>query len=95
MKDFKTITKKESYQLCAACLAIETGSYLLRNSNDERVLIHEIIEAENTKNPTERQKEILEWKTVCTDYLYAKEHGYIGESDSLVKIKWKDEKAVK
>ena len=55
MKGFKTITKKESYQLCAACLAIETGSYLLRNLNDERVLIREIIEAEDTKNPTERQ----------------------------------------
>ena len=53
-KTFKTITKNESYQLCSACLNIETGSYLLRNSNDEQVLIHEIIEAENAKNPTER-----------------------------------------
>ena len=55
MKGFKAITKKESYQLCAACLAIETGSYLLRNLNDGRVLIREIIEAEDTKNPTERK----------------------------------------
>lgn len=91
MKDFNTITKNESYQLCASFLTLETGSYLLRDSKDERVLIHEIIEAENAKNPTERQKEILEWKTICTDYSYAKEHGYIGESDSLVKIRWKDD----
>lgn len=78
MKDFKAITKNESYQLCSACLAIETGSYLLRNSNDERVLINEINESEKAKNPTERQNEILEWKTICTDYSYAKEHCYIG-----------------
>lgn len=56
MKDFKTITKNESYHLCSACLAIETGSYLLRNSNDERVLIHEINESENAKKSTEIQK---------------------------------------
>ena len=91
MKDFKTITKNESYQLCSACLAIETGSYLLRNSNDERVLIHEIIEAENAKNPTERQNEILEWKNVCTDYFYAKENGYVDESWNITNIKWKDD----
>ena len=91
MKDFKTITKNESYQLCAAFLTLETGSYLLRNSNDERVLIREIIEAENTKNPTERQLEILEWKKVCTDYFYAKENGYVGESFSIANIKWKED----
>ena len=56
MKDFKAITKNESYQLCSACLAIETGSYLLRNSNDERVLIHEIIEAENAKKSNRKAK---------------------------------------
>ena len=91
MKDFKAITKNESYQLCSACLAIETGSYFLRNSNDERVLIHEIIEAENAKNQTERKKKILEWNTICTDYSYAKEHGYIGESCSIANIKWKED----
>ena len=32
MKEFKTITKKESSQLCAAFLTLETGSYLLRYS---------------------------------------------------------------
>lgn len=56
MKDFKTITKNESYQLCAAFLTLETGSYLLRDSKDERILIHEINESEKAKNPTERQK---------------------------------------
>lgn len=78
MKDFKTITKNESYQLCAAFLTLETGSYLLRDSKDERILIHEIIEAESVENQTERQKEILELKKVCTDYFYAKENGYVG-----------------
>lgn len=91
MKDFKTITKNESYQLCAAFLTLETGSYLLRDSKDERILIHEIIEAESVENQTERQNEILEWKKVCTDYFYAKENGYVSESCSIANIKWKED----
>ena len=66
MKEFKTITKKESSQLCAAFLTLETGSYLLRNSNDERVLIHEIIEAENAKKSNRKAKE----NSGMEDYLY-------------------------
>lgn len=91
MKDFNTITKNESYQLCVAFLTLETGSYLLRDSKDERILIHEIIEAESVENQTERQNEILEWKKVCTDYFYAKENGYVGESCSIANIKWKED----
>ena len=91
MKDFNTITKNESYQLCAAFLTLETGSYLLRYSKEERFLINEINESEKAKNPTERQKEILEWKNVCTDYLYAKENGYVDESCSIANIKWKED----
>lgn len=91
MKEFKTITKKESSQLCATFLAIETGSYLLRDSKEERFLINEINESENAENPTERQKEILEWKNVCTDYLFSKENGYIDEPWNIANIKWKDD----
>lgn len=91
MKDFNTITKNESYKLCAAFLTLETGSYLLRDSKDERILIYEIIEAESVENQTERQKEILEWKKVCTDYFYAKENGYVDESCSIANIKWKED----
>ena len=91
MKKFKHITKSESIELCGASCDLESGNYLIRERTQERLnAIHEILEAERDENPTDRQKEILEWQKVCTDYFHAKKNGYIDVEDHIIDIKWKD-----
>ena len=90
MKEFKYLTKKDSENFCYATTALETGSYLLRRcSNDELHVIQELVEAINAKDPDERQKEIIEWNEVCSDYYYAKKKGYIDDDGKFFEIKWK------
>ena len=91
MKEFKHITKSESIELCDASCDLESGNYLIRERTQERLnTIKEILEAERTENPTDRQKEILEWYKVCSDYFYAKKNGYLDVEGNVVDIKWKD-----
>ena len=93
MKEFKYLTKKESEGLCYATTDLETGNYLIeRRSNDKLLVIQELVDAINAKNPDERQKEIVEWHKVCSDYYYAKKKGYIDDDGKLFEIKWKDNK---
>lgn len=90
MKEFKHITKSESIELCGASCDLESGNYLIRKRTQERLnTIQEILEAERAENPTDRQKEILEWYKVCSDYFYAKKNGYLDVEDNVINIKWK------
>ena len=92
MKEFKHITKSESIELCGASCDLESGNYLIRERNQERLnTIQEILEAERAENPTDKQKEILEWQKVCTDYFYAKKNGYLDVEDHIIDINWKDD----
>ena len=92
MKEFNYLTKKESEDLCYATTDLETGNYLVeRRSNDKLLVIQELIDAINAKNPDERQKEIVEWNKVCSDYYYAKKKGYIDDDGKFFEIKWKDD----
>ena len=94
MKEFKCLTKKDSENFCYATTDLETGNYLIgRRSNNELLVIQELIDAINEKDPDERQKEIVEWHKVCSDYYYAKKKGYINDDGKFFEIKWKqDEK---
>ena len=38
-----------------------------------------------------KQKEIVEWHKVCSDYYYAKKKGYIDDYGKFFEIKWKDD----
>ena len=92
MKKFKHITKSESIELCGASCDLESGNYLLRKRTQERLnAIHEILEAESAENPTDTQKEIMEWQKVCTDYFYAKKNGYLDVEDHIIDINWKED----
>ena len=91
MKKFKTLTKKDSDNLCSASTDILTGGYLLSDrSYETRKAINEIFVAINANDPDQRQKDVVEWFKVCTDYYYAKENGYIDDEGNIVEIKWKD-----
>ena len=91
MKEFKHITKSESIELCGASCDLESGNYLIRKRTQERLnTIQEILEAERAENQTDRQKEILEWQKVCTDYFYAKKNGYLDVDDHIIDIKGKE-----
>lgn len=90
MKEFKHITKSESIEFCGASCDLESGNYLIRKRTQERLnAIQKILEAERAENPTDRQKEILEWHKVCSDYFYAKKNGYLDVEDHVINIKWK------
>ena len=92
MKEFKHITKSESIELCGAFCDLESGNYLIRKRTQERLnTIQEILEAERTENPNDKQKEILEWQKVCTDYFYAKKNGYLDVEGHVIDIKWKED----
>jgi len=92
MKEFKYLTKKESDDFCYATTYLETGNYLIRKrSNNESHVIKELVDAINEKDPDERQKEIVEWNKVCSNYYYAKKKGYINDDGKFFAIKWKDD----
>lgn len=89
MKEFKHITKSESIEFCGASCDLESGNYLIRKRTQKRLnAIQKILEAERAENPTDRQKEILEWHKVCSDYFYAKKNGYIDDDGKFFDIKW-------
>jgi len=91
MKVFEHITKSESIELCSASCDLETGNYLIRKRSQEKLnMIQEILEAKRAKHPNDRQKEILEWHKVCTDYSYAKKNGYLDVKGCVIHIKWKE-----
>ena len=90
MKEFKYLTKKESEDFCCATNDLESGNYLIRRrSTDKLLILQELVDAINAKDPDERQKEIVEWYKVCSDYDYAKEKGYIDDDGKFFEIKWK------
>lgn len=92
MKEFKYLTKKESKDLCYATTDIENGNYLIKRcSNNKLLVIHALVDAINANDPDERQKEIIEWHKVCSDYYYAKKKEYIDDDGKFFEIKWKQD----
>ena len=58
---------------------------------DEVTEMHaKILEYRKAYNIDERQKEIVEWHKVCSDYYYAKKKGYIDDDGKFFEIKWKE-----
>lgn len=92
MKTFHHLTKTDAILISLAANDIETGNhYLYKRTDEERSMLNEVLTALSSTDPSDRQKEIIEYYNVCTDYGYAKEHGYIFDIVSMVKIKWKSD----
>ncbi len=90
MKTFNHLTKTDAMLISLAANDIETGNhYLYQRTDDEIKMLNEVLTALSSTDPSDKQKEIIEYYNVCTDYGYAKEHGYISDVVSMVKIKWK------
>lgn len=95
MKYFNHLTKKDSENICQASCDLESGNYLIYQRTDERLqYINELIVAKYNAScgiADERQQEIVEWYTACSDFNYAKDNEYLDENDHFLDIKWKDE----
>ena len=82
MTHFKQLTDADKIGLCSAICDLETGNYLIRPRTEMEIkYIQEILVAEHAKNPTERQKEIIEWRRACTDHEYAEANGYLDKTE--------------
>ena len=67
------LTKREKELISQIACDLESGNHLIRPRNKEyRDFFREFLEVSNTKEPTERQKEILEYYKQCSDYFYWK-----------------------
>ena len=85
MIDFKHLDKDDRSRYCQAACDLESGNYLINyRDRSELLAIQDVIDARNTKNPTEKQLEILEWTKACSDYDYANEHGYLDENGKFI-----------
>lgn len=92
MKSFKHLTKTDAILISLAANDIETGNhYLYQRTDDEITMLNEVLDAVGSTDPSDRQKEITEYYNVCSDYGYAKEHGYVRDDGTMVTINWKND----
>ena len=70
----KTIlTKREKELIENIACDLESGNHLIRPRSEEYwKFSEEFWDASNAKEPTEKQKEILEYYNQCSDYFYWK-----------------------
>ena len=68
----KTIlTDREKELISEIACDMETGNHLIRPRSDEYwAFSREFYEAANAKEPTEKQKEMIEYYNQSTDYFY-------------------------
>ena len=67
------LTKREKELIENIACDLETGNDLIRPRSDEYwAFSKEFYEASNAKEPTEKQKDIIEYYNQCTDYFYWK-----------------------
>lgn len=66
-----TLTEREMGFISEIACDMQTGNHLIRPRSDEYWEISkEFYEASNAKEPTEKQKEILEYYKQSSDYFY-------------------------
>ena len=67
------LTKREKELISQIACDLENGNHLIRPRSEEYwTFSNEFWEASNTKEPTEKQKDIIEYHNQSTDYFYWK-----------------------